>query len=282
MSFIEVMITDLCNLSLEADFADSLNKTLADYSSGANTTIVNLMKNSVFAIGAALLTLFMLMELVTMVNRANGGESGLGSLRLPANVMIKFAIFAFLFCHIPAILGGIELSAVSIGNSMVAAANFNFGVGVSATEINEIVSAIENLDFFNKIFTYIVVFVCWLFVHFVAGIVTLTTVFRAFELWLLLLFSPIPLATLASQEFRQTAINFLKTFTAVCLQGAAIIACFLIYQTLMGSFVKSYTSGMDISKFINSFLLQNIIYTAVLAVSVFSSGKIVKQIMNAV
>lgn len=77
MSFIEVMITDLCNLTLESGFSDSLNKTLGQYSAGANNTIVNLMKNSVFAVGAALLTLFMLMELVTMVNRANGGENNL-------------------------------------------------------------------------------------------------------------------------------------------------------------------------------------------------------------
>jgi hypothetical protein len=196
--------------------------------------------------------------------------------------MIKFAIFAFLFCHIPAVLNGIEATAVSLGNSMVAGANFGFGVGVSATQISEIANAIENLDFFNKIFTYIVVFVCWLFIHIVEGIISITTVFRAFELWLLLLFSPIPLATIASQEFRQTAINFLKTFTAVSLQGAAIIACFLIYQALMSSFITDYNSSMDISQFINSFLLQNILYTAVLAVSVFSSGKIIKQIMNAV
>lgn len=282
MSFIEAMITDLCNLSLESGFSDSLNKTLAQYSSGTNSTIVNLMKDSVFAVGAALLTLFMLMELVTMVNRANGGENGLGSIKLPANVMIKFAIFAFLFCHIPAILNGIEATAVNLGSSMVTSTNFGFGVGVSTAQVSEIANGIENLDFFNKIFTYIVVFVCWLFVHMVESIISITTVFRVFELWLLLLFSPIPLATIASQEFRQTAINFLKTFTAVSLQGAAIIACFLIYQALMGSYVKSYSSGIDISEFINSFLLQNILYTAVLAVSVFSSGKIIKQIMNAV
>ena len=164
---------------------------------------------------------------------------------------------------------------------MVSSANYNFGVGVDLAQITVLADGIENLGFFNKIFTYIVVFICWIFVNIVKRIVSLTTVFRVFELWILLLFSPIPLATLASQEFRQTAINFLKTFTAVCLQGSAIIACFLIYQALMSSFVKSYDSSVDISQFINSFLLQNILYAAALAVSVFSSGKIVKQIMNA-
>ena len=49
MSFIEVMITDLCNLSLENGFATSLTKTLAEYNSGTNTTIIGLMKGTVYA-----------------------------------------------------------------------------------------------------------------------------------------------------------------------------------------------------------------------------------------
>ena len=280
MSFIEVMITDLCSLSLEDDFALSLNTTLDQYNAGANSMIVGFMRNSVFAIGASLLTLFMLMELVTMVNRANG-DSGLGNIKLPANVLIKFGIFAFLFCNIPKILAGIEATAVSIGTSMVSSVNYDFGVGIVQTDVTNIADAIENLGFFNKIFTYLVVFICWLFTHIVEGILSITTVFRVFELWLFLLFSPIPLATLASQEFRQSAINFLKSFTAVALQGSAIIACFLIYQALMASTIQSYDASLDISEFINSFLMQNIIYTTVLATSVFSSGRIIKQIMGA-
>ncbi len=280
MSFIEVMITDLCNLSLENGFAASLTKTLSQYNAGTNNTVVGLMKGTVFAVGASLLTLFMLLELVAMINRSNGGETGLNSIKLPAHILIKFGVFAMLFCHIPSLLNGIEGTAVTLGSSMIT--NYNFGVGVTSTQVTTLVSAIESLGFFNRIFTYIVVFVCWLFVHFVEGIISTTVIFRAFELWIMLLLSPIPLSTLASTDFRQTAINFLKSFTAVCLQGTAIVACFLIYQALMGSFVKSYNSSIDISQFINSFLLQNIIYTAVLAVSVFSSGRIVKQIMGAI
>ena len=104
MTFTESMLSDLCNLALEDGFAESLNKTLSQFDSGTNSIIVNLMRNCVFAIGAALLTLFMLMELVAMVNRSDSMETGLGSLKLPSNIMIKFVVFAFLFCHIPAIL----------------------------------------------------------------------------------------------------------------------------------------------------------------------------------
>lgn len=284
MDFIDVMISDLCNLSLESGFADSLNKTLSQFNTTTNNTIITLMKDSVYVIGTSLLTLFMLLELVAMVGRANGGDGGigLGSIKLPINLMIKFGVFAFLFCNIPSLLSGIEATAIKIGTSIVSSANYNFTVGVEMSQISEIAAAIKNLDFINKIFSYIIVFVCWLFVHLVKGTIGVTIIFRAFELWLLLLFSPIPLATLASNEFKQTAINFLKTFAAVSLQGSAIIACFIIYQALMGSFIKNYSAGTDVSLFINSYLMQNIRYTAVLAVSVFSSGKITKQILNVI
>ena len=281
MSFIETMINDLCNLSLDSEFASSLSQTLNNYNSGVTNTIINIMKNSVFAIGASILTLFMLIELITMVNRSNAADSGLGSIKLPINILIRFGIFAFLYCHIPTILTAIEETAANVGSAMVSGAGYDFGIGISASQVTQISDAIESLDFFNRIFTYLVVFVCWLFVHLVEAIVSITTIFRAFELWILLLFSPIPLSTIVSQEFRQTAIIFLKTFTAVSLQGAAIIACFLIYNSLMSSLVTSYDASMDISSFINSMLIKNIIYTTVLAVSVFSSGRIIKQIMNA-
>ena len=247
MSFIEVMITDLCNLSLENGFATSLTKTLAEYNSSTNTTIIGLMKGTVYAVGASLLTLFMLLELVAMINRTNGGESGLGSIKLPAHILIKFGVFAIVFTHIPALLNGIEATMVSIGSGMIA--DYNYGVGIDAGQVSTLADAINNLGFFDRTFTYIVIFVCWLFVHFVEGILSITVVFRAFELWLMMLLSPIPLATLASQDFRQTAINFLKSFTAVCLQGTAIVACFLIYQALMGSFVTSYNEQLNTTRY---------------------------------
>lgn len=283
MSFIETMVSDMCNLSLDNTVTSSLSNTLSSYNASVNNTVITIMRDSVFAVGATLLTLFMLIELIAIINRTGADEQGLGGIKIPANLMIKFAIFAFLFCHIPAILAGIQEVAANIGSNMINSANFNFNVGISSSQVTQIATAIDDLDFFNRIFTYILILLAWCVVKIVLGIVSLTVIFRMFELWIMIMFAPIPLATLASQDFKQTAINFLKGFTAVSLQGAAIIACFLIYQALItNSFVKIYDPAIDISEYIGTLLINNIMYVTALAISVMGSSRIVKQMMNAV
>ncbi len=275
------MLNDLCNLELDSGLATSLTKTLAEFSPGTNTAIVNVMKNSVFGIGAGLLTLFMLMELIALVNRADGSEQGLMGIQLPANVIIKFAIFSVLFCHIPSILGAIEEIAASIASSL-ASTDYSFGVGISPSQTSVIADAVDSLGIIEKIFTYIIVLICWLLVRLILGIISIMAIFRCFELWLLLLFSPIPLACLASKEFNQTAFNFLKNFTAVSLNAAAIVACFVIYKTLMTSFIVSYDPSTDVSFWLSSILMKNITYAFALGVTVFSCGRITKQMFGVI
>ena len=281
MGFIESCLEEMCTFGLDSSFVSSLTSTLAVYNAGTNNTIVSIMRNSVFAVGASLLTLFMLMELVVMINRSDGG-SGISGIKLPANILIKFAIFAFLFCHIPAILSGIEDVVVHSISSRMAGASYTSGLGVSSSDIATMSEAIEDLSYVQRIFTYITVLLCWLIVKAVKAIVSLTVVFRMFELWLMLMFSPIPLATIASQEFRQTALNFLKAFTAVCLRGAAIIGCFLIYNTLTASLMRGFDPSLAINEYISTVLVNNILYSIALAMTVFSSGKIVNRILNVI
>lgn len=277
----EDMLNDLCNLELDSGLINSLTKSLSDFSPTTNTTIINVMKNSVFGIGAGLLTLFMLMELIAMVNRSDSSEQGIMGIQLPANIMIKFAIFSVLFCRFPTILGAIEELAVSIANSL-ANTDYTFGVGLDASQVHTVIEAVDNLGIIQRIFTYIVILISWLLVHLIMGIVGITAIFRSFELWLLLLFAPIPLACLASKEFNQTAFNFLKNFTAVSLNAAAIVACFVIYKTLMSSFIVTYDPSIDVSAFINSMLINNIMYVFALAVTVFSCGRITKQMFGVI
>ncbi len=278
MSFIETMITDLTSFDLDSGFVSALTKTLADYNPTANAFIINVMKNTVYAVGASLLTLFMLIELVAMVNRADGG-SGLGGIKLPANMFIKFAIYAMLFTHIPAILTGIEQVAVSIASGM-ASTGYSINMGISASQVTNMADVINDLSFFDRIFTYIIVLLCWLTVKVVQAIIQLTAVFRLFEMWIMLLLSPIPLSTFASSEFKQTAFSFIKAFTATALKSSAIIACFVVYNALMGTLIVNYDPSLDVSEYIHGILVQNIIYTIVLAFSVLGSGKIINRIMG--
>lgn len=280
MTFVEVMLMQLCNLSL-GTLSNSLFLPLSAIDGATTSMIIAVMRDGVFAVGASLLTLFMLIELIAMINRA-GADNGLNGVKLPANIMLRFGIYTFLYINIPTILGGIEAVAVSIGGNLTAAADYNFSLGVDVGQISTMANAIEDLSFFTKIWVYLAIFLCWLIVNIINSIVGLTVTFRLFELWLLLLFSPIPLATFASTEMRQTALNFLKLFAATCLQGSAIIACFLIYQSLVGSTIMDYDPSVAIEQFIFSFLVSNITSVLALAMAVMGSSRIIKQVMNVI
>ncbi|MCD8214806.1 MAG: type IV secretion system protein [Clostridiales bacterium] len=275
----EKMLRDFCNFGLDSGLFDTLRKTLANYNPTANSTIIGIMQSSVFGVGASMLTLFMLLELVTLINRVDSGQ-GLNGTKIPANALIKFAVLSLFYCNIPKVINGIEAVGVYIASSLGSVATSSGGMGTTEADVNTMVDAMNDIGIVERIFTIIVLLLCWLIMKVVQFILSVTVLFRMVEMWLMLLFSPIPLACIASQEFKQTAINFLKSYAAISLRGAAIIGCFIIYYALVGSSIVSYDSSMDINDFIGGFLIDNLLYVIVLGVSVFSSGKIINKILG--
>ncbi|MCD7854609.1 MAG: type IV secretion system protein [Clostridiales bacterium] len=275
----EKMLRDFCDFGLDSGLFDTLKKTLANYNPTANTTIVGIMQSSIFGVGASMLTLFMLLELVSLINRVDSGQ-GLSGTKIPANALIKFAVLSLFYCNIPAVINGIEAVGVYIASSLGTAAGSSVSMGITEADVSTMVEAMNDIGIVERIFTIIVLLLCWLVMKVVQFILSVTVLFRMVEMWLMLLFSPIPLACIASQEFKQVAINFLKSYAAISLRGAAIIGCFIIYYALVGSSVVSYDASMDINDFIGGFLIDNLLYIIVLGVSVFSSGKIINKILG--
>lgn len=282
MSFTETLIKDLCSISLDDNLIASLSTPLSLFNSVTTNIVISIMRDSVYAVGASLLTLFMLLEMVSIINRS-GADEGLNGIKLPANLIIKFAVLVFLYCRLPNILLGIEEICANLAANIASSASYNTNVGISESQITMIANAIGDLSFFDKIFTYITLLVDWLLVKGIFAICSLTVFFRIFEIYILLMLSPIPLSTIANQEFKETAKNFLKAFFAVCLQGTVIIACFVIYNSLMSSnLINLYDPTIDISEYITSVLINNIIFAMALAVTVFSSGRLVNKILNVI
>ncbi|MCD7854434.1 MAG: type IV secretion system protein [Clostridiales bacterium] len=275
----EKMLRDFCDFGLDSGLFDTLKKTLANYNPTANNTIVGIMQSSIFGVGASMLTLFMLLELVSLINRVDSGQ-GLNGTKIPANALIKFAVLSLFYCNIPAVINGIEAVGVYIASSLGTAAGSSVSMGITEADVSTMVEAMNDIGIVERIFTIIVLLLCWLVMKVVQFILSVTVLFRMVEMWLMMLFSPIPLACIASQEFKQTAINCLKSYAAISLRGAAIIGCFIIYYALVGSSVVSYDASMDINDFIGGFLIDNLLYIIVLGVSVFSSGKIINKILG--
>ena len=132
------------------------------------------------------------------------------------------------------------------------------------------------MEFGVQLLTSVEVTIIWLLIKFISVMVTVIVTGRMIEMYVLIAISPIPAATIPNSDASSIAKNFLKTFMAVCLQGAII---FLIVS-MFGIIVNSVGISVDGVEFTKS-LFSILGYALVLVISLFSTGKWAKSICNA-
>ena len=138
------------------------------------------------------------------------------------------------------------------------------------------------MNIFEQVGAFILIIIIFCITEVIFFVIQTIVFFRIFELFIVYMFAPIPLSTLASQEFRSVAINYLKNFLAICLQSAIILASFKLYNIIMVSYIPTTVPASLTSwDVFVQILVPMTGYLFVLAAAVFSSGRISKSIVNA-
>jgi hypothetical protein len=110
-------------------------------------------------------------------------------------------------------------------------------------------------------------------IMFIVGIAITVIVYgRMIEIYLYTALSPIPMAGLVSDNTRSTALNFIKSYAAVCLQGVVIIVCVALYSGLLKS--ATIDSG-------ETGLVTICMYSCVLLLILVKSGSWAKKLTGA-
>lgn len=283
---IDMMIDDIVNFTASSDFISTVTMTAKEYGGSGNIyygVVMKFMKDVSFGIGASLLCLFMLMELIAIIQRGDNG-GGIHGMQIPANILIKWGIYTFLFCHLNVVLDGIQEVAKEMANSGAISSSAPNVQLISTTQT--IKDAVKALGLIEELFADLVIILVWLIMNLFKSFISVLLIFRMFELWIMIMFAPIPLATLPMAEFRQTAINYLKSFVALCLTGVIILAAFTLYSSFAANQLKTVLTGLSggILGFLDfaGAMLTFLCYVSVLVVTVFNAGKLAKSIMNAV
>jgi hypothetical protein len=94
----------------------------------------------------------------------------------------------------------------------------------------EMVTAIENTDFLNSIPLWAVTLLGGLGVTVLSFIMILTVYGRFFKLFLYAAIAPVPLASFAGEPSQSMGKAFIKSYAAVCLEGAIIVLACIIYS----------------------------------------------------
>lgn len=99
----------------------------------------------------------------------------------------------------------------------------------------EMIKAIEDCGFFESIPLWAITLIGSLFITVLSFIIILTVYGRFFKIFMYTAIAPIPLSTFAGQPTQSIGISFLKSYAAVCLEGAIIVLACVIFSLFAAS-----------------------------------------------
>lgn len=144
---------------------------------------------------------------------------------------------------------------------------------------DDIVSAIEDCGFFESIPLWAVTLIGGLVVTVISLILILTVYGRFFKLYMYTAIAPIPLTTFAGEPSQNVGKTFLKSYCAVCLEGAIIVLACIIFS-LFASTPPEVDSSMSAVNQVWSYIGQLIFNMLVLVGTVKMSDRIVREMMG--
>jgi len=195
-------------------------------------TIWNVIVNingAVQAIGLALLVLFF----VVGVMRTCGSFAETKRPETALKLFIRFALAKGVVTYgMELMLALFNIVQGLISTIMTAA---GFGTAQQTVLPSEIVTAVEDCGFFESIPLWAVTLIGGLFVTVLSFVMIMTVYGRFFKLYLYTAISPVPLATFAGEPTQNVGVSFIKSYAAVCLEGAIIVLGCIIFSLFAAS-----------------------------------------------
>ncbi len=195
---------------------------------GIWTAIVNI-HGALQAIAYALLVLFFVVGVVKTCGSFVEVKKPEHALKL----FVRFAIAKGVISH------GLELmmALFNIVQGIVGTIMRTAGFGAAQQTVlpNEIVEAVEDCGFFESIPLWAVTLIGGLFITVLSFIMIMSVYGRFFRLYLYTAIAPIPLSTFAGEPSQNVGKSFIKSYAAVCLEGAIIVLACIIFSLFAAS-----------------------------------------------
>jgi len=206
-----------------------LTQSPENFKGGEIWDVILNINGAVQAIGLALLVLFFLAGMVRT-------SASLTEIKKPEHALklfIRFAIAKGVVTY------GLELmlALFTIIQGVISTIMKSSGIGgVNKTVLpQKMIDAIEDCGFFESIPLWAVTLIGSLFIIVLSFIIILTVYGRFFKLYMYTAIAPIPLSTFAGQPTEQIGKSFLKSYAAVCLEGAIIVLACIIFSMFASS-----------------------------------------------
>lgn len=244
-----------------------------DFKGGAIWDVVLTIHGTLQAIGYGLLVLFFVMG----VMKTCGSFAELKRPEQALKVFVRFAVAKGVITY------GLELmnALLSIIQGVVSSIMRSGGFGAPQETVlpQEIITAVEEAGFFESIPLWAVTLIGSLFIWVLSFMMILTVYGRFFKLFMYTAIAPIPLATFAGEPSQSIGISFLKSYAAVCLEGAIIVLSCIIFSVFAGS-PPSIDPNAAAATMVWNYIAELIFNMLVLVGTVKMADRVVREMMG--
>lgn len=176
------------------------------------------------AIGYALLVLFFLVGVV----KTCGGFAEIKRPEQALKLFVRFAIARGVIAYGLDLMMALFSIVQGVVTTIIGSAGFGNAEAVILPE--GMVTAVQGLTFLESIPAWAVSLIMCLVVFVLTLVMVMSVYGRFFRLYLYTAIAPVPLSTFAGEPSSHIGKSFLKSYAAVCLEGAIIVLACIIFS----------------------------------------------------
>ena len=212
-----------------AEIWQILTQSPETFKGGGIWQVIVQIHGALQAIGYALVVLFFVVGVV----KTCGSFTEVKRPEHALKIFIRFAIAKGVVTY------GLELMMALFNIIQGVTSTIMQTAGFGSTEDtvlpDEIIEAVEDCGFFESIPLWAVTLIGGLFITVLSFIMIMSVYGRFFRLYLYTAIAPIPLSSFAGEPSQNIGRSFLKSYAAVCLEGAIVVLACIIFSLFASS-----------------------------------------------
>ncbi len=250
-----------------------LTESPQNFKGGSIWGVMVNINDALKAIGYALLVLFFLMGIMRQFN-------SFSELKRPEQALKLFIRFVLAKA---AVTWGLDLmmAMFTIAQGIIGKIMETSGVsGQGGTYLPEsMIQTIESCGFWESVPLWAVTLIGSLIVTILSFIMIMTVYGRFFKIYIYAAIAPIPLASFAGEETSHVGKSFMKSYAAVCMEGAIIVLACIIYSLFAAtppSVDATATAVTQVWKYVGELIFNMLVLVGTIKLS----DRVVKDMMG--
>lgn len=256
-----------------AEIWQIITQSPENFKGGGIWDVIVQINGALMAIGLALLVLFF----VIGVMKTCGSFAEVKKPEHALKIFIRFVLAKAVVTYGLELMMAVFNIVQGIVSTIMNAAGFG---GATQTVLpQEMVTSIEDVGFFDSIPLWAVTLIGGLFITVLSFVMIMSVYGRFFRLYLYTAIAPIPLSSFAGEPTQNVGKSFLKSYTAVCLEGAIVVLACIIFSLFATSPPVVDTSAAAITQ-VWSYIGEIAFNMLVLVGAVKMSDRVVREMMG--